>query len=40
MENSRRDFIKKSAIATAGTYVGTLGMSAKSYAISLALMIG
>ncbi|MDB5143127.1 MAG: oxidoreductase [Mucilaginibacter sp.] len=33
MENSRRDFIKKTAIAAAGTYVGTtLGMSAKSYA--------
>ncbi|MEX8547384.1 MAG: Gfo/Idh/MocA family protein [Mucilaginibacter sp.] len=31
MENSRRDFIKKTAIAAAGTYVGTLGMSAKIY---------
>jgi predicted dehydrogenase len=32
MENSRRKFIKQSAIAVAGTYAGTLGMSAKSYA--------
>jgi len=32
MEESRRDFIKKAAIAAAGTYVGTFGMSAKSYA--------
>jgi predicted dehydrogenase len=31
METTRRDFIKKSAIAAAGTYVGTMGMSAKSY---------
>jgi hypothetical protein len=31
METTRRDFIKKSAIAAAGTYVGTIGMSAKSY---------
>lgn len=32
METTRRDFIKKSAIAAAGTYMGTMGMSAKSYA--------
>ncbi|MFA6082843.1 Gfo/Idh/MocA family protein [Mucilaginibacter sp.] len=32
MEESRRDFIKKTAIVAAGTYAGTLGMSAKSYA--------
>jgi predicted dehydrogenase len=32
MEKSRRDFIKKAAIAAAGTYAGTFGMSAKSYA--------
>ena len=31
METTRRDFIKKSAIAAAGTYIGTMGMSAKSY---------
>lgn len=31
METTRRDFIKKSAIAAAGTYLGTVGMSAKSY---------
>jgi predicted dehydrogenase len=31
METTRRDFIKKSAIAAAGTYMGTMGMSAKSY---------
>jgi predicted dehydrogenase len=31
MENSRRKFIKQSAIATAGTYLGTMGMTAKSY---------
>jgi predicted dehydrogenase len=30
-ENSRRDFIKKSALATAGAYLGSLGFSAKSY---------
>ena len=30
MEESRRDFIKKAAIAAAGTYVGTFCMSAKS----------
>ncbi len=32
MEKSRRDFIKTAAIAAAGTYAGTLGMTAKSYA--------
>ncbi|QKJ30694.1 Gfo/Idh/MocA family oxidoreductase [Mucilaginibacter mali] len=32
METTRRDFIKKSAMAAAGTYLGTMGMSAKSYA--------
>lgn len=32
MQNSRRDFIKKAAAATAGTYLGALGFSAKSYA--------
>jgi predicted dehydrogenase len=31
METTRRDFIKKSTIAAAGTYLGTMGMSAKSY---------
>lgn len=31
MSESRRDFIKKSAIAAAGTYLGTMGWSAKSY---------
>jgi len=31
MENSRRKFIKQSAIAAAGTYLGTIGMTAKSY---------
>lgn len=31
MENSRRKFIKQSAIAAAGTYFGTMGLSAKSY---------
>ncbi|RZK41899.1 MAG: Gfo/Idh/MocA family oxidoreductase [Pedobacter sp.] len=31
MENTRREFIKKSAIAAAGTYLGTMGLSAKSY---------
>ena len=31
MKNSRRDFIKRSTIAAAGTYVGALGFSAKSY---------
>lgn len=28
---TRRDFIRKSAIAMAGTYLGTMGLSAKSY---------
>jgi predicted dehydrogenase len=32
MENTRRSFIKKAAIASAGTYLGTMGLSAKSYA--------
>ncbi len=32
MSNSRRDFLKSAAKTTAGLYVGTLGMSAKSYA--------
>ncbi len=32
MEKSRRDFIKTAAVAAAGTYAGTLGISAKSYA--------
>ncbi|RZK77432.1 MAG: Gfo/Idh/MocA family oxidoreductase [Pedobacter sp.] len=31
MEDSRRKFIKQAAIATAGTYVGTMGWTAKSY---------
>jgi predicted dehydrogenase len=31
MTNSRRDFIKKTSMAGAATYIGTLGMSAKSY---------
>jgi predicted dehydrogenase len=31
MKNSRRDFIKKSAMAAAGTYMGSLAFSAKSY---------
>src|SRR5690606_26316005 len=31
MENSRRNFIKQSAIASAGVYLGTMGISAKSY---------
>lgn len=31
MENTRRKFIKQSAIAAAGTYLGTMGFSAKSY---------
>ena len=30
--NSRRDFIRKATLATAGTYLGALGFSAKSYA--------
>ncbi|GAB2697143.1 hypothetical protein GCM10027037_21430 [Mucilaginibacter koreensis] len=32
MKNSRRKFIKQAAIASAGTYIGTIGLSAKSYA--------
>ena len=32
MTNSRRDFIKRTSMAGIATYVGTLGMSAKSYA--------
>jgi predicted dehydrogenase len=31
MKNSRRDFIKKSALATAGTYLGAMSFGAKSY---------
>ena len=31
MKNSRRNFIKKSAMAATGTYLGALGFSAKSY---------
>ena len=31
MKTSRRDFIKKAAVATAGTYLGALGFSARSY---------
>lgn len=31
MENSRRTFIKQSAIFAAATYAGTMGMNAKSY---------
>lgn len=30
-KNSRRDFIKKSVLVTAGTYLGAMGFSAKSY---------
>lgn len=32
MDNSRREFIKKAALGTAGFTIGGLGMSAKSYA--------
>jgi predicted dehydrogenase len=32
MKNSRRGFIKKTALATAGAYMGSLGFTAKSYA--------
>jgi protein involved in polysaccharide export with SLBB domain len=32
MSNTRRKFIKQTAQAAAGTYVATLGLSAKSYA--------
>jgi predicted dehydrogenase len=31
MKNSRREFIKRSTLATAGAYLGALGFSAKSY---------
>ena len=31
MKNSRRNFIKKTAMAATGTYLGALGFSAKSY---------
>ena len=31
-KNNRRDFIKKSVKAAAGTYIATMGFSAKSYA--------
>lgn len=31
MKNSRRDFIKRTAVAATGTYLGALGFSAKSY---------
>jgi predicted dehydrogenase len=31
MKNSRRDFIKRTTIATTGAYLGALGFSAKSY---------
>ncbi|TKB97921.1 Gfo/Idh/MocA family protein [Pedobacter cryophilus] len=31
MENSRRKFIKQTAVASAGVYLGSLGFSAKSY---------
>lgn len=31
MSDSRRKFIKQSAIAAAGTYIGTMGFTAKSY---------
>ncbi len=32
MKNSRRDFLKKSLLATAGAYAGSMAFSAKSYA--------
>jgi hypothetical protein len=32
MSNSRRSFLKQTAKAAVGTYVGTMGLSAKSYA--------
>jgi predicted dehydrogenase len=32
MSNTRRDFLKKSAKAAAGTYIATAGFSAQSYA--------
>jgi hypothetical protein len=31
MKSSRRKFIKQSAVATAGAYLGAMGFSAKSY---------
>jgi predicted dehydrogenase len=31
MTESRREFIRQAALAAAGTYIGTMGMSAKSY---------
>jgi predicted dehydrogenase len=31
MKNSRREFIKKTTLATAGAYMGAIGFSAKSY---------
>ena len=31
MTNDRRDFIKKTARAAAGTYIASIGFSAKSY---------
>src|SRR4051812_13314351 len=31
MKNSRREFLKKSALASAGVYFGAIGFSAKSY---------
>ncbi|HZE85901.1 MAG TPA: gfo/Idh/MocA family oxidoreductase, partial [Puia sp.] len=31
MKNSRRDFIRKSSMAGMATYMGTMGLSAKSY---------
>src|SRR6478736_8557204 len=31
MNNSRRDFIKRTTLTGAATYLGTLGLSAKSY---------
>ena len=32
MSNTRRNFIKQSAKAAAGTYIASMGFSAKSYA--------
>ena len=32
MSKTRRDFIRQAAFATAGTYIASMGMSAKSYA--------
>src|SRR5881628_1430614 len=31
MKNTRREFIKKSTLATAGTYMGAMAFGAKSY---------